>query len=95
MLTALWIIGLLVGCIGWAFAIFTATYGFSSSFVETAGVAVGMSIPLCLVTGGGGVIAYAATRKRRKALWTWTSLILLAMAALGIGAAQGLRTSGG
>lgn len=95
MRSALWVVGLLGGCIAWALAMSTAMYGVSTSFVENAGVAIGMSLPLFLVTGVGAGVAYAVTRNHRKALWTWTILVLVGMVVLGIGAAQGLRMNAG
>ena len=79
MRSAFWVVGLLGGCIAWALLMSTYMDGVSTSFVENAGLAIGMRLPLFLVTGVGAGAAYAATRNHRKALWTWTILILVGM----------------
>lgn len=88
--TILWIAGLFIASFVWAFMTYTAMYG-PASFQDAAGVALGMSAPIFGLTGMVAGVVYLITKSRTTALWTWTALIALAFATLGVGALRVMR----
>ena len=62
-----------------------AAAGASEHWQEQIIYGLGGGIPLFLATTLGWIVGYVVTRNMKKALWTWTALILVASALLAIG----------
>lgn len=84
---ALWILGLFVACICWGGMMNSAISG-DHRAVAFVGGGLGFGGSVFLITAVGAVIVLAITRSIRAALRTWTALIVVGIAVLGIGAAE-------
>jgi hypothetical protein len=80
----LWVLGLFVLCVTCTAMMFAAA-GASEHWQEHIIYGLGGGIPLFLATTLGWIVGYLVTRNMKKALWTWTALILVASALLAIG----------
>lgn len=82
-------------CVVWGWAMAAAIEGnqeaLSRGLLDQFAMAIGVSLPILGGTAIGAALAYAITRNRRTALWTWTILVVFVMLLLGIGAARMTR----
>ena len=85
----LWSTALLAFLIFWGYAMDTIFHPEQTGFMNHLGAALGMSIPVYLVTGVFALIVYfLSKRNSNAALWTWTTSALILLTLLGIGAAK-------
>jgi hypothetical protein len=85
----LWVLGLFVLCVTCT-AVLSAAAGASEHWLENLVYGLGGGIPLFLATTVGWMVGYLVTRDMKKALWTWTALIL-AFSFLAIGVVYSLQ----
>ena len=89
----IWIGGLFIGSLLWAFLMNTAMWGRLGSFSFELGAALGEGGVVFLGTGLVSGIVYAVSKSSSKALWTWTILLLIVFVLLSIGGVQLVRSS--
>lgn len=80
----LWVLGLFVLCVTGTATMSAAALA-PAHWQENLVYGFGGGIPLFLATTLGWLVGYLVTRDMKKALWTWTALILVAFSFLGIG----------
>ena len=80
---SLWVLGLFVLCITGT-ALSSAAAGASEHWQENLIYGFGGGIPLFVATTLGWMIGYLVTRDMKKALWTWTAIIVVALSFLGV-----------
>jgi hypothetical protein len=80
---SLWVLGLFVLCITGT-AMSSAAAGASEHWQENLVYGFGGGIPLFVATTLGWMIGYVVTRDMKKALWTWTAIIVVALSFLGV-----------
>jgi hypothetical protein len=82
----IWVVALFVGTFFWASVMSTAMgVPTATEDIYSIGVYLGIALPVFGITGIIAGITFYFTKAVKKSLWTWTILLLVGFAVLGIG----------